>query len=204
MKFLKTLTITAMLGLFSVAAMAQDTTTTNVPELPTSGDTLRVWVGAGMLTGAERGFKSTDRSLGVAAGVYFPSKLTGFLGFHSFLGLVYNTAEGIETTESGPFDVTKWDLQFRFLYYPRFSNDKAGMFMTFGPDYEHVESEGGFLSKEGSLFQAAVGAGAYVGLGSSKNYRLSFVAERDFLGDIEHRDWRFLVGASTGFKTNLF
>ncbi len=195
MKVLKILLASTFLLVLSAVnpggAFAQDT--------PGANQDLRVWVGGGLVTGAEDEFKPAERSLAVAGGVYFPSNVIPIPGFHSFIGGVYNRASS-NTMEEG--EVRTWDAQFRFIYYMKFSTEKMGLFLLFGPDYEHVDNDDP-LQFSGSLFQAATGVGGYLGVGDSDT-RISFVAERDFLGDINHRDYRVLLGVSKGFNASLF
>lgn len=197
MKVLKTLFLASIM-MFAVAAtpFAQ---TTDLPESPTISDPLRVYLGGGLFTGAEDEFLVSKPTVGVAAGLYWPSKVIPIPGFHAFTGVLYDVSEA---TRLSTFDVSTLELQFRFIYYTKFSTDKAGLFMLLGPEYKYIQNEDP-LAFSGSIFQAASGIGVYVGIGSSKQTRLSLVVERDILGDLEHRDWKILTGLSRGFDPKI-
>ena len=199
MKVFKTVLASVVCLMFMTAStFAQDTTT--IPDKPTADSELRVWLGGGLVSGAEDGFTAAENSFAVAGGIYFPSNVIPIPGFNSFIGVIYNTADALG---GEGLEVTTWDVEFRFIYYLKMSTQSKGLFLTFGPDYQHVDNSDP-LAFTGSLFQASTGFGGYIGLGPTKETRLSVVVERDFMGDILHRDWRILTGLSRGFDPKIF
>lgn len=188
-------------SVFCFALLTASAFTQELPDTPTANDDMRIWLGVGGVFGAEDEFKSGENSLAVAGGVYFPSNLLKVFGFYSFLGGVYNVTDLIGSED---MQVTTWDIEYRLIYYLKMSTDKSGLFLLLGPDYQHVTNDDP-LAFSGSLFQASTGFGGYIGLGETKDTRLSVVVERDFMGDIMYRDWRVLTGFSKGFEPlNIF
>lgn len=195
MRFIKTI----LASIFCFALLASSSVA-QVPDKPSANSDLRVWLGGGLVSGAENDYTPGKNSLAIAGGLYFPSNVIPVPGFHSFVGAIYNRT-GSTTLEGA--DVRTWDVQFRFVYYMKLSDTAKGLFLLFGPDYQHVQNDDP-LQFSGTLFQASTGIGGYVGLGATKETRISLVIERDFTGDINHRDWRVLAGFSRGFDPNIF
>lgn len=194
MKLFKTVLLSVVLSLFVMGAVAAQT-----PELPDASKKLRAWVGGGYVTGSERDFNISDESFVAAGGMYFPSSILPSDQFYSFVGFIYNRAEpeNLNTSLTGDTEVRTMEFQYRVLYYFTFSDIKKGVYATLGPDYQHVANPDP-LAFSGSILKGATGLGAYYAPGAG-NSRINFTIEKDFVGDLAYREWRFILGYSFPF-----
>lgn len=147
---------------------------------------VRGFLGLGVTTADKPDLADYNTSTTFVAGAIFKSSLLfSHPNLYSTVLVQYNKANADTTIDQ---DFTKYDLQYRFLWYLVQGNN-TGLGAILGPNYVHVDAPD-VLGQTSDIFEAATGFFGYYQI--NDRIRLGGAAEIDFLGPVDTRDWRFV------------